>query len=331
MRQKVFVTGSSGFIGGNLVRALSKKGDSLLLLIRKNGNIDLLRYLNADFVMGSVNDVSSYSHLLKEVDVVYHLAGVVTDWAFKKEYYEVNTEGTKLLLNKAIEAGVKKFIYISTIDVLKRSRYSHNVIDEFTAYTDTKLPYHRSKMLAEKYVLENNGVNGIETVVIRPAWVYGPADKTLFPEIIRQLNTSKVVFLVGKKDTQIPLIYIDNLIDILLKVKDYRSLGGDTFLASDNEDITWLRLVEKVMKAMGKKNKIIFLPSLVGHIFGVFSDILFRALNRNTRPTITSISVEMLSSSIKVDNRKLVEKLGYKQAIPFADGFIRTMRYFTKV
>lgn len=324
MGHKIFITGATGFMGSALVDFLINNGDDLFLLVRKGGNFSHSNVSNVHYIVGDINDVDSYQKFLHGVDIVYHLAGVVTDWAPRKLFFRVNTDATKALLSEAIKNNVKRFIYISTIDVLKRSRYKHNIINEFSEYTDTRMPYHRSKMLAEKNVLESNGANGMETVVVQPAWVYGPGDKTLLPEIVRQLR-SKSVFLLGKKDTQIPLVYIDNLIDVLIRLRNHPNLGGHIYLVADDDDITWFELVNKVKQSLSKNSKIFFLPIWVGFVLGIISDIVFKILRRTSRPTITSIGAEMISSSIKVDNMKLRRDLGYSQKISFEEGFIRAI------
>jgi nucleoside-diphosphate-sugar epimerase len=317
MMKKIFVTGGTGFVGGQLLKSLRESGYTVLALTRPSSDRTLLDSLGVTAVAGDVAVADTYRDFLEEVDCVFHLAAEVSDWAPAVRYERTNIIGTKSLLEAACAAHVKRIVYVSTIDVLAR----RPVIDESVDYTRCRLPYHKTKMIAEKHFVEFCSSHGIEGVVIRPAWVYGAGDRTLVPEIVKQFR-DPVFPLVGKPDTCIPLIHVANLVEVLLRCMTASLSDGEVrcFVAADDVQITWKEFVMKIADLLNVCPRYIFIPFGVAYWAGMFLETLGRIRKRKDRPLITRTSAEMMSAGMKVDSSKLKAWIGNYENLTLEEG-----------
>jgi len=172
-RTGIAVTGANGHIGANLCRELTRRGFPVKALVHKNTRgIDSLPLHR---VTGDVMDSGSLRVLLEDVDVVFHLAAVVSIKREKKEVLEKNFEGTLNVLQAAVNAGVRKLVHFSSIHALDPEP-SDRIMDERRSLAlNGRSPYCRSKAMAEKAVLDAAG-KGLDAVILNPTAVIGPYD-----------------------------------------------------------------------------------------------------------------------------------------------------------
>lgn len=209
---RALVTGASGFIGGHLVEALRKRGDSVRCLIRETSDkAELVRH-DAELCYGDITQPESYSSLLKDVDVVYHVAGL-TSALNAADLFRVNRDGTADLMRLAAEQPQPPvFVYVSSVAAVgpadsDRPRTSD---DEPNPVSN----YGRSKRAGELALLEY--AERVPTSVVRPGIVFGPRNRETLPifKTIRQLWVHPVA---GFKPPALSLIFIDDLIEILIR------------------------------------------------------------------------------------------------------------------
>jgi nucleoside-diphosphate-sugar epimerase len=320
---KIFITGASGFVGRHLTEKLLGYGYQVLVLVRKTSNTKLLDTLNVAKIVADLTEPEIYGKYLDGVQAVYHLAAEVSDWAPHNTYVMSNVEGTKRLLSVVKDKRISNFIYLSTIDVLERA----GELREDLAYSNSSLGYIQTKTAAEQFVLNFCIANNLNCTVLRPAWVYGPGDTTLLPEIVKQIKI-KTVLLIGKKSTYIPLVYVKNLVDVLLKILTHKFESKmNIFLVADNEKVTWSDFVEMISKEMNAPIKIVYIPSKVAYFLGICFELWWKIFSKKSRPLITRTSAEMLSESLVVDNSKIVHELDYRSAISLNDGIRESLAW----
>lgn len=263
-KRKIFVTGASGFIGAALVdRVASEDQYRVLALVRREGvslppRVVPVR-VSADYLSGDPLPLDG-------VNVLVHCAArvhVMSDASFDPltEYRRVNVEGTLKLAQQAASAGVKRFIFISSIKVNgEGTRLSAPyTADDVAAPCD---PYGVSKMEAEQQLRSLAERTGMEVVIIRPVLVYGPGVKANFLSMMNWLN--KGIFLpFGAIHNQRSLVALDNLVDLIVTCLDHPSAANQTFLVSDGDDMSTTDLLTRMGAALGKPARLIPVPAVL--------------------------------------------------------------------
>lgn len=263
MSTKTFmVTGGSGFVGGALINQLvSLSGVSVIAPVRNPATKFPPGVL--PILVPNVDAESDWSQALKGVDVVIHCAGrvhvmneVATDplAAFR----QTNVEGTLRLAHQAITAGVRRFVFISSIKVNGegRARGETYSADDVPAPVD---PYGVSKLEAEQALLALAITTGLEVVIVRPVLVYGPGVKANFLSMMRWLNRGVPLPFGAVRNTR-SLVAIDNLVDLILTCSHHPAAINQVFLASDGEDVSTTQLIRKLAAALGKSPILVPVP-----------------------------------------------------------------------
>lgn len=243
---KILMTGTSGFIGAPLASTLSKGGHSV-------HSLSFTR-----FMKGS-DDAS-----VPRVDVLIHLGARVHLTSDRvgdplSEYRRVNTSGTLELARQAVRAGVKRFVFVSSIKVNGEVTQSGRpfAANDMPAPTD---PYGVSKMEAEQGLLALSREAGIEVVIIRPPLVYGPGVKANFAAMIRWLQRG-VPLPFGAIYNRRSLVALDNLIDLTITCVTHPAATGRIFMVSDGEDVSTTELLLRMSRALGCVPRLIPVPA----------------------------------------------------------------------
>lgn len=184
-----FVTGATGQIGTVLVRELCKRNENTRILVRKNSKLGALRDLPLEIVVGDILDKNSLQQAMKGADNVFHLAGLMpTKQGADKMMSGVNADGTRYICEAALESGVKKLVYVSTVQIF--SRNEKGIIDEEVPLDLNSLSgsYQSSKVEATLTVLEM-AKRGLDAVVICPSGVIGISDCPTKDEMTKALLT----------------------------------------------------------------------------------------------------------------------------------------------
>lgn len=262
MPHSVFLTGASGFVGRAILDHLLATGTPVTAALRKNArafhvNVPIFRF--ESFGVGQ-----NWQSALSGCDVVVHSAArvhVMNDaeadplMAFRK----VNVEGTLELARQAAKAGVRRFIFISSVKVngegaTKGRPYK---ADDLPAPSD---PYGVSKMEAEQGLRALAGSTSMEVVIIRPVLIYGPGVKANFLSMMRWLDWG-VPLPFGAIDNRRSLVALDNLVDLVVICMDHPSAGNQTFLVSDGEDLSTTELLQRMARALRKPARLFPVPS----------------------------------------------------------------------
>lgn len=247
---KLLLTGYSGFVGSNLVEQL-QGNYQLNLLGRKQSNFGNVFKHNLD-------SSSLYSEALENIDVVVHCAArvhIMDDTASDplNEFRAVNTHGTLNLAKQAALAGVKRFIFLSSIKVNGESTSSKS---PYTALDAPKPedPYGISKAEAEQQLLDLSKQTGMEVVIIRPPLVYGEGVKANFASLMRFVGKGLPLPFRSIKNNKRSLVSVYNLVDLIKVCIEHPKAENQVFLASDDHDLSTAEMVALMAKVQGKKN-----------------------------------------------------------------------------
>lgn len=260
--QKVLVTGPTGFIGARLCQALSSHAIDFRLALRRPQ-----RDVVGDIaVVGDIDGDTDWSGSLAGVRCVVHLAARVhvmhdSSAGSLAKFRRTNVAGTERLARQASSAGVSRFVYISSIKV-NGERTNHIPFRENDPPTPQDA-YGKSKWEAEEVLYRLARETGLEVVVLRPPLVYGPGVKANFLRIL-DIAASGVPLPFESVANHRSFLFVDNLIDAILRCLDHPNARDETFLVCDREDLSTPELIRRLRRAMGKPMRLFSVsPSLL--------------------------------------------------------------------
>lgn len=298
--KKILVTGATGFIGKALVQELVEHQFRVIAGVRCVDKTQTIQQIE----LGDLASAKDLIATLQEVDVVIHLAArahIMHDTTDDPlaEFRKVNTAGTLNLALQAAEAGVKRFIFISSIKVNGEMTDTNSPFQvELTAPpTD---PYALSKYEAEHGLMSVAHTSGMEVVVIRPPLVYGTGVKANFATMINWLAKG-VPLPLGAVHNKRSLVAMENLLSFIMLCITHPKAANETFLISDREDVSTTQLLQKIIKALHKKT--LLLPVPVSWMS--FAAVLLGKQNVAYR----------LFTSLLIDSSKATDLLGWEPVI----------------
>jgi len=313
--KKICITGANGFIGKTLYKSLKAPDNHIRGLVRAI-DLDNNSSETEHISVGDINSKTNWKDHLKGFDCIIHCAGLTHQMSSIKDinvYNLVNTEGTKRLAEHAVEASIKRLVFLSSVKVNGESTYQINIKQKFS-YEHKPNPqdlYARSKLVAEKSLWEISSRTGLEVVVVRLPLVYGNGVKGNLEGLIK-LVKSGIPLPLSLVKNQRSMIGIDNLVDLLIRCIDHPEAGGKTFLASDDEDLSTPELIKLIASSMGKKANLFPVPILMlkflGSVFGKREEI-----NR-------------LVGSLRIDNSYTKEILNWTPPISVEEGIRRMVQ-----
>lgn len=298
---RVLVTGANGFVGKELVSCLVQNGANVTACARLN-NIHMFKEVKQ--VIHTIDSGTDWKTDLANIDVVIHLAArvhVMNDSELNPLacFREINTSGTLNLARQASDAGVKRFIFISSIKVNGEITSSDSSFSPDDSFIPTD-PYGLSKYEAEQQLLKLVKETGMEVVIIRPPLVYAIGVKGNFASLIKWMQRG-VPLPFGAIHNQRSLVALDNLVNFIIHCIDHPKAANEIFLISDGEDVSTTELLQKVASAFGKKALLLPVPvSLM-----TFAAKLLGKADMATR----------LFGSLQVDSSKARDLLGWKPVI----------------
>ena len=318
---KIGITGASGHIGSNLTRILTGRGVHVKVL-EHNDNKGT-EGLEAEKVKGNLNDTGSLDHLCEGVDVMCHLAAYISIGNDSYDLlHKVNVEGTKNLVNACKKAGVKRFIYFSTIHVLDHHPLDRPLDETRPLITKSPQAYERTKSIIEKWI-RTQYADDFEIIIINPTAVIGPYDfkPSLMGQMLVKLYSGKLPFLVPGGYN-----WVDAR-DVAEAAANATTKGrnGESYILSGE----WhsLKEIAKVMEQeTGKKIRNVVLPYWMAYI-GVPFIKIWSALT-GQKPLYTKESLDIIRNANKnILNNKARKELDYHPR-PFTETIRDTINWF---
>lgn len=246
----IAITGATGFVGSALLPALSQRHP-------------IRPITRAEF--GDILPTTDYTAALIHADVVIHLAArvhIMHDTAADPltEFRRTNTAGTLNLARQAATAGVRRFIYLSSIKVNgEHTQPEHAFAADNTPSPIALDPYAQSKQEAEQALRQLALKTGMEVIIIRPPLVYGPGVKANFLSMMRWLHKG-IPLPLGSIHNHRSLVALPNLIDLITTCIDHPAAANQTFLVSDGEDLSTTDLLRRLGNALGKPARLLPIP-----------------------------------------------------------------------
>jgi len=322
---KTLVTGSTGFIGRHLIKALRQQGRIVRCLVRKTSKSDTLMEFGVELTYGDLHDPDSLQNALKGVDVVYHAAGEVFV-SQPDQYYTTNVSGLKNLLAACSKASVKKFIHFSSSSATGPNPLRNVPVTEATPCNPIT-PYGRSKLEGEKVINEFLRENRMPVVIIRPPLVYGPGlSKSSRVLMFLNLIHKGLFRIIGDGNNLISLCYIDNLIQGVLLAESVQQAEGQIYFLADKRPYTTIEIAEAIAREQSKPIPNAHIPIWAATVLSTTLAIP-AAIWGFTSP-LTRNTVKELKNSWYVDITKAQKDLGFQPSVDFKDGVKKTAAWF---
>jgi nucleoside-diphosphate-sugar epimerase len=308
-----FVTGGSGFIGGALIERLRAEGWTVRALARSDTAAARVGELGAEPVRGDLEDRRALEEGAAGCEVAFHCAAKVDDWGEPEEFERLNVFGTQNTLDACIAAGVRRFVHAGTEAALSAGQPLVNVTENAPLRPDSPILYAASKARAEQRVRAANG-DGIETVVIRPRFVWGRGDTTLLPELI-QLAESGRFRWVGGGAQLTDTTNVENTVEGLW-LGAAKATPGGVYFVTDGEPVVFREFVTSLLGTQGVSVPDQSVPTAAADAAAAVAERAWRLLRRPGSPPLTRLAVWLSSKECTRAKREL----GYKPVVSREQG-----------
>lgn len=309
---KVLLTGATGFVGAKILEKLIPFDVTVI------GRSKPQNFNDYKFFKATIDGNSNYSSVLVGGDVLIHSAARVHVMSDKSidpiaAYREVNTIGTINLARQAAQAGLKRFIFLSSIKV--NGENTINAVPfEATDKPCPQDPYGISKFEAEEELKLLSKETGMEVVIIRPPLVYGPGVKANFANMMRLLASGVPLPFGGITDNRRSLVSVYNLVDLIVNCISNPNAANQTFLVADGHDLSTTLMLQELNLALGKNDRLFYVPVKFFQIVG--------------KVTGKTGIVDRLCGSLHVDISKTRDLLGWQPPMSVKEGFARTAEHY---
>jgi len=314
-RKHLLITGATGFVGTALIKRLLQENVRLSAAVLAGEETGHLPEDVARLVVPPLSATSDYCSALQGVDCVVHLAArvhIMEDSATDplQEFRAVNLHGTERLAQQAARAGVKRFVFISSVKVHGEETASPYRENSPLAPQD---PYGISKAEAETALWRVSRETGLEVVIVRPPLVYGPGVKANFRQLLTVVRR-RIPLPLASISNKRSFVYVGNLVDALACCAKHPVAAGQTYLVNDGEDVSTPELIKRLAAALGVPARLLPFPPALMRIAGKISG--------------RSSVVERLIGSLQVDSAKIRRELGWTPPFTLEQGLASTARWF---
>ena len=321
---KTLVTGASGFIGKHLVRTLVEQRRDVRCLVRKTSNTQYLDDLGVELFYGDLLNRNSLKDIAKDVNIVYHLAGEIYSNR-SRDFYRVNFDGTKNLVEKCLPKKIERFVFLSSIAAVGPNRKPGILLDEQSPCKPLDA-YGRSKLQAEQLLIQSLVKYVFPVVIIRAPTVYGPLGKSIIlKKIMDKIRTGHFITL-GNGNNLRSMCYIDNLIQGLMAAERSNNSVGEVFFISDERAYSYNEIFQKITEQFGATLKETHLPRWIGEICG----LVFKLISMTGFYYLPLYMAWHMVLDMACDIKKAKKRLNYKPPIETKEGIKRVVKYFMK-
>jgi len=253
---RVLVTGATGFIGGAVAARLLGLGCTVVGLSRDEHRARLLAKLGYQPALGEIGNVQSLSRACTGCEIAIHCAALVGPGHPPREYARVIVEGTQNALSAAARAGVRRFVYVSSVAAYRRPRLwprrGVEVIDEDSPLGQAGEPYGESKARAEALCRSFYNRGELNIAVVRPTLVYGPNDRGFLPFLIQALRRRKIRLIDGGT-APVSLVHVSDVAEAILRAAVAERAEGRAYNLDGPDRLTWHAFVAKLTRELGMR------------------------------------------------------------------------------
>ncbi|NCD32945.1 MAG: NAD-dependent epimerase/dehydratase family protein [Spartobacteria bacterium] len=319
----VLVTGATGFTGKVLVRKLVEAGAQVRAIAREKSSISALDDLPVQWFRGQVYDADVVEQAVHGVDYIFNVAAAFREPGIEdEEYRRVHVVSTQLLAAAALkQPGFKRFVHTSTVGV--HGHVGDAVASETFRYAPGDI-YQRTKLEAEEWIRAFASENNLSVAVIRPAAIYGPGDRRLL-KLFKMAKRGWCPML-NHHDTRYHLIYVDDLVQGMLRCALHPAADGDVFICGNHTPSSLKDIVTAAAEELGSSVRFISLPA--GPVFFV-ADVCEAICKRfHWNPPIYRRRVAFFTKDRAFDTSKIHTRIEFEESLDNTGGVRETARWY---
>lgn len=304
----ILVTGATGHIGNVLVRELTSRGEKVRALVLPGEPCDSLSGLSLEIVGGNILHPGTLDRWMKDVRLVYHLAGIISILPGDEEImYRVNVEGTRNVARAALKAKVKRMVHVASVHAFRKEPLGATMDEETPLALESEAgTYDRTKAEGMQAVLEAAGA-GLDAVIVCPSGVIGPHDYfgSEMGALLKTLATSRLHFMIkGAYD----FVDVRDVVQGMILAAEKGGKGEKYILSGDQVSLQWLS--EKTQQITGRRSSPVLVPTKVALFFSRYTQHFYRLLNKT--PLFTTYSLKTIIGNSRFSRAKAERELGYR-------------------
>jgi len=310
---KIFVTGGSGFVGGRLVRTLSRAGHTMVGLARSPVAAEAVATAGGTPVSGDLTDRAALTAAMAGADLVVHAAAKLTGGPREAdEYHRVNVTGTRTVLAAAADAAVPRVVLVSTEQVVM-TRGPLVRAEETMPYPARPIGlYAATKQAAERAVLEAGGV------VVRPRMIWGLGDSTLLPVVVEAARSGRLRWIGGGRQLT-STCHVDNVVEGILAAGQ-RGRPGEVYYLTDGDPVVFREFWTALLTTQGVPAPTATAPRGVTMAAAGAVELAWRLLRRPGEPPLDRMTVALLADECTINDAKARRELDYRPTMTVEAG-----------
>ncbi len=321
---KVLITGATGLLGSHLIKELQQRGEHIRALVLPVENADKLLAQSVEVVRGDVTDANTLGPAVKDIDLIFHLAGMMGVWRPLADYRLVNVSGSENLYRAAQAAGVRRYVHTSshTVYGLGYGRF----MTEKDALKPDPDPYSITKAEGDRMMRRLMLNSAVETVILRPGTFFGPGDRLHFGRMAQKVKDGKGLIL-GKGDNALPFCYVTDVVQGFMLAAYHENAPGNVYNITNDRPLTQLEMFNAIADAVGGTRPTLHIPYLPIYYGSIVAEKVVARVT-HTKPVVTQLGAMMFGS----DNRHSVDKarreLGFEPQVDLREGIKLAAEWF---
>jgi nucleoside-diphosphate-sugar epimerase len=322
--KNILFTGATGFIGSYLLPILSQQKLQITAAVRKNlsqslsGSIRIVK-------VGNIDEKTNWQEALEGIDIVIHLAArahIINETIPnpEAEFIKVNTQGTANLIQQSIQAGVKHFIFISSIGAM--TTQSDRILTENSpCHPDS--PYGRSKLQAEQALINLAKDTNMTWTILRPTLVYGPGNPGNMERLMKLIKRGLPLPFGAIKNRR-SFVFVGNLVAAIITCLDHPNAANQIFLISDNQDVSTPQLIRLIAQQIQQPCQLLPVPTTLLRFLGYLGDRVESITGKNL--PFNTYSIDRLLGSLTVDSSHIQKTLDWQPPFTLEQGLAQTIQ-----
>ena len=294
-------------------------------LARSERAAERVREFGAEPVSGDLDNRDALRAGAEGCEFAFHAAAKVEDWGDPADFERLNVRGTQNVIDACRNAGVRRFVHVGTEAALMVGQPLINVDESAPLRPDSAALYSSSKAKAEQLVRAANG-DGLETVVVRPRFVWGRGDTTLLPQIIEMVRSGRFRWVGGGRHLT-ATTHIDNTVEGLWLGATKAPAGGIYFV-TDGEPVVFREFLTKMLGTQGVEIPNKSVSPGVARVVAAASERIWRLLKRPGSPPLTRFAVWVSSQECTINISRAERELGYRPTVGIEEGIRQFVRWY---